>query len=237
MAMSVRSPVGPIDPGLARAGAGLLVIASLVSLIVSVWHSVVGGVDLSGKPLAELMISSGWWAQMHMVGSFAFALLAVATLILIAAPGPFGTGTLTRTGLAFALVGAAAGSIGFVVDGQRAFLAPAVVRGEDPSIFVTLTYLWDDRGIGALAFTFMGLGGAILAASQLGRTAVSPNWAAVLGIVGGLAAAIFFFFAFGLRIFLLKILGFPSIFAFGWLILAGAMALRRTADEAPTTAD
>lgn len=212
--------------GTSRAGAALLIASSAVLLVVNTWHSIQGGADLSGKALAELMVMSGRWAEMHLVGSFAFAALAVAACILVSAPGAFGSGPITRTGLAVVFVGSLLSSVGFVIDGQRAFIAPAVLRGEDLPIFVALTYLWDDRGLGVVAFVVLGLGAAVLAAGQLGRVTVSPTWATVLGIVGGLAAVVFFASAFGLRIFLPKVLGFPSFFAFAWLILAGALALR-----------
>ncbi len=211
-----------------RAGASLLIVASTVLLVVSVWHSVVGGVDLSGRGLAEAMVTSGWWAQLHLVGSFGFALLAAAAFVLTSAPGAFGTTATTRTGLALVFVGSLVGSVGFVVDGQRAFIAPAVLQGQDLALFNALTLLWDDRGLGVLTFVFTGLGGAVLAAAQLGTTVVSPRWATVLAILGALAVAIFFLFAFGLRIFLPRVVGIPGLFAFGWLILAGAFALKRS---------
>lgn len=214
--------------GSTRAGAALLIVSSIVLLVVTVWHSVQGGVDLSGRSLAELMVASGWWAQMHLVGSFGFALLAAAAFVLASAPGAFGAGGTTRIGLALLFVGSLVGSVGFVVDGQRAFIAPAVLAGQDLALFNALTLLWDDRGLGVLTFVLFGLGAAILAAAQLGTTRLSPRWATVLAIVGGLAAATSFLFAFGLRIFLPRVVGLPGLFVLPWLILAGALFLKRS---------
>lgn len=225
------------DAAGAGAGTTLLIASSAVLLVVNAWHSLIGGNGLSGKALAELMVASAVWAPMHLIGSFGYALLAAAAVALMCAPGALGRGALARAGLALVAVGAAAGTVGFVFDGQRAFIAPDVIRGENVPIFVALTYLWDDRGIGVPTYVLIGAGAAILAASQLGAPTVSPKWATLIGIVGSIVIAISFLITFGLRIFpgggssgvtpvgqLVGLLGFSTLF--GWLILAGALAQR-----------
>lgn len=229
----MRDAANETDDGASRAGALLLVVAGAILLIVNVWHSLVGGNGLSGRALAELMVASAVWAPMHLLGSFGYGLLAAAAVTLLSSRGAL-RGTAARFGLGLLFAGSLAGTVGFVFDGQRAYLAPGVLRGEDLSLFVALTYLWDDRGIGVLTYVLIGVGLAVLAASQLGAAAVSPRWATAVGLLGAVVIAVVFFVTFGLRVFpgdpqgplnhVVGVLGFAT--TFGWSILAGASLLR-----------
>ncbi len=59
------------------------------------------------------------------------------------------------------------------------------------------------------------------------RTTLSPRWATILAIVDAIAAVLFFGSAFGLRVFLPRLFAVPDFLAFVWLIVAGALAMRR----------
>ncbi len=157
-----------------------------------------------------------------------FALAASAFFVLSSSPGVFGTGAGVRASLSLLFVGSLLGSIGSVVDGQRAFIAPAVVRGEDLALFNALTFLWDDRGLAVITTVFQGVGVALLALAQLRTPTVSPRWASLVALIGGLMSAGFGLFVWGLRVFPLLILAIGGLPAYGWLILVGALALRRS---------
>lgn len=216
----------------AKAGAVLLIVSTVIVLVYSTWHPKIG-IALSGTALAEAMVDSGLWAQMHQFGAFGFALLASAAFVLMSQPGAFGRGAAVRMSLSLVFVGSLVSSIGSVVDGQRAFIAPAVIRGEDLALFNALTYLWDDRGLAAIASAFLGIGGAVLVAAQLRTPTVSPRWASVVALIGIVIYTDFTFFGFGLRIFLPQVLAIGGVPAFAWLVLAGALALKRS--SSPTT--
>ena len=215
------------DVSSTKAGAILLIVSSIILLVVNVWHPR-GAAALSGTALAEAMVASRVWAEMHLLGSFGFALLASAAFILMSRPGALGTGADTRVSLSLLFVGSLVGSIGFVVDGQRAFIAPAVLRGEDLALFHALTFLWDDRGLAVHTFVILAVGGAVLALAQLRTPTVSPRWASLVALIGALMGAVFGLFVFGLRMFSLRILVIGGIPAFGWLILVGVLALKRS---------
>lgn len=215
------------DVSSTKAGAILLIVSNIINLVVGVWHPRAAAA-LSGTALAEAMVASRYWAEMHFLGSFGFALLASAFFVLMSRPGAFGRGAGIRAGFSLGFVGSLVSSIGFVVDGQRAFIAPSVLRGENLALFNALTLLWDDRGLGVIGFVFLGVGGALLTLSQLRTPTVSPRWASLVALIGSLMGAGFGLFVFGLRIFPLKILAIGGIPAFGWLILVGVLALKRS---------
>ncbi len=214
------------DAGSTKAGASLLIVSSIILLVVQVWHPK-GAPALSGTALAEAIVAAPGWAEMHLLGSFALALSACAFVILLSRPGLFGTGADVRASLSILSIGSLVGSIGFVIDGQRAYIAPAVVRGQDLALFNALTLLWDDRGLGVHTFVLLGVGAAILAAAQLRAPTLAPRWASALALVGAVMAAGFGFFVFELRIFPLQMLAIGGAPAYGWLILVGALALKR----------
>ncbi len=211
-----------------KAGAILLIVSSIIILVVFVWHALAGGAALSGTALAEAMVASRYWAEMHLLGSFGFALLASASFVLTHTRGAFGTGALTRASFSLLFVGSLLASVGFVVDGQRAFIAPDVVRGENLALFNALTLLWDDRGLAVLSFVILGVGIAILALAQLRTPTVSPRWASLVALIGALMIAVVGLFVFELRIFSFQILGIGLFPALVWLISVGALALKRS---------
>lgn len=217
----------PDDVGSTKAGAILLIVSSIILLIVNVWHPK-GAPSLSGTALAEAMVAAPGWAEMHLLGSFGLALGACAFFVLLSRPALFGTGAAVRASLSILSVGSLVGSIGFLIDGQRAYIAPAVVRGQDLALFNALTFLWDDRGLGVHTFVLVGVGAAILAAAQLRTPTLAPRWASALALVGAVMAAGFGFFVFELRIFPLQMLAIGGAPAYGWLILVGALALKRS---------
>lgn len=212
----------------------MLIVSTVIVLAYSTWHPKVG-ISLSGRALAEEMVASQLWAQMHLLGAFGFALLASAAFVLMSQPGAFGTGAAIRTALSLVFVGALVVSIGTVVDGQRAFIAPAVLRGEDVGVFNALTYLWDDRGLAVISAGLLGLGAAILFVAQLVTPTVSPRWASLVALVGVLMYAGFTLSGFGLRVFLPQVLAIGGVPAFGWFILAGALALKRSSGATKTS--
>lgn len=217
------------DAASARVGAILLIVSTAVVLAYSTWHPKVA-IALSGAELAEAMVAAQVWAQVHLLGALGFALLASAAFLLMSHPGALGTGPAVRTALSFVLVGALVSSIGTVVDGQRAFIAPAVLRGEDVGVFNALTYLWDDRGLAVISAAFLVLGAAVLSAAQLVTPTVSPRWASALALIGTLTYGVFTLSGFGLRVFLPQVLAIGGVLAFGWFILAGALVLKRSQD-------
>lgn len=219
------------DAAGARAGAVFLILSTAVVLVYSTWHPKLA-IALSGAELAEAMVAAQVWSQMHLLGALGFALLASAALILMSKPGAFGTGPAVRTALSFAFVGALVSSIGTVVDGQRAFIAPAVLRGEDVGVFTALTYLWDDRGLAVISAAFLAVGAAVLSAAQLVTPTVSPRWASAVALLGTLTYGVFTLSGFGLRVFLPPVLAIGGVPAFGWFILAAALALKRSTDAA-----
>ncbi len=180
-----------------KVGAILLIVSTIIILVVFAWHPKEAA-TLSGIALAEAMVASPLWAEMHLLGAFGFALAASAFFVLSSSPGVFGTGAGVRASLALLFVGSLLGSIGSVVDGQRAFIAPAVVRGEDLALFNALTFLWDVRGLAVITSIFQGVGVALLAFAQLRTPTVSPRWASLVALIGGLMSAGFGLFVWGL---------------------------------------